>query len=66
MSNKFLPYDIPPDVVKAIENLMDTALQRQTEPKEDGETFTLCRVCGKWEDHSPGCPMPAMIEFWES
>lgn len=50
-------------ITDLFEQVIDVALVRHTEPKEDGETFIECRVCGRWEDHDKTCPIAA-IQNW--
>jgi hypothetical protein len=50
-------------IADAVEALLDVARIRHTEAKDDGETFTECRMCGEWEGHANDCAVP-LLEKW--
>lgn len=66
-------YDEPPpapvvedrerQIADAVEALLDVAVERHTENRDDGETFEQCHLCGKWEEHEPTCPVP-LLRAW--
>jgi hypothetical protein len=50
------------ELTDALESIADGALSRHYDRVSD-ETFVLCHVCNRFEDHSDTCPVPA-IEKW--
>lgn len=55
------PYSVPDDVCNAVQTLLDTCLV--SHPSLSDETFTECLMCGDWEDHKPGCIVPALLQW---
>ena len=56
-------YDPPAHLVDVLERVVDEATDRHT--NEDDETFISCRLCGDWEGHQEGCPLPALVAWLE-
>lgn len=52
-----------PDLVDAIEALIDTAMRGHSTGGEDPETFYECRACGEWDGHTDNCPIP-LAQLW--
>lgn len=48
----------------AAEDLLDVATATYYDTHAD-ERVTFCRLCGQWEDHAAGCPVPA-LEAWRT
>lgn len=53
------------EVCSAVEMLLDIGLKHHHDRNAD-ETFTECRLCGMWEEHSETCPIPVLKRWIES
>jgi len=58
-----MSYHPPQAVCTAVEDLLDVACQRYYDQQSE-ETLVECRMCGEWESHRTGCPVP-VLEAWQ-
>lgn len=49
-------------IAEAVQSLIDVALQVHYDRSAD-DRFQSCHMCGSWEEHKDGCPMPR-LERW--
>lgn len=47
------------DALNAMQQAIDSAEVRHYDHNSD-ETFIECLICGEWEEHKDGCPIPVM------
>lgn len=56
--------EVPTSIVDALDVAVTDALQVCYDRGSD-ETVVECLVCGEWEGHRDGCPIPA-IQAWQA
>jgi len=54
--------ELEQQIAEAAQALVDVAL-RNHQDYQSGETFQSCLMCGSWDEHQTGCPMP-LLEEW--
>jgi hypothetical protein len=50
------------DVEDAVENLFDVSLVKHYDSTSE-DTFEECLMCGDWEGHKEGCPIPPLKKW---
>jgi hypothetical protein len=56
------PYQPPDDVIDAADQLLEIATEGHYDSTAD-ERLIECRMCGKWDDHRPTCPVPLLTQW---
>lgn len=52
-------------IADAVQSLIDIALEVHYDRSSD-DRFQSCHMCGSWEEHQDGCPMPRLERWLDS